>query len=162
MADMHRSGRIRRHIFDIDLLALAQGRIAVSDTSLQQIPQAVGPIEIDQAQIEKARTGHLHLGHRRQTAQLGGQQIGQGARRHAGLLAQHHRGIGGDVAMTDVARRLGGDLGHIKAGRQFAGLGQAAQGGQDIVAEGGKQIHRANLTAKSGRFLHIEQAPIVI
>ena len=54
-------------------------------------------------------------------------KLGQGARVHARLLGQHHGGVGGEVAVGGIARRLDHDAADIQPGRNLPGLGQPAE-----------------------------------
>ena len=53
-------------------------------------------------------------------AQRGGERLGECARVLAGRLGQHHGGIGGEIAMAGVARRLDGDARQIERAAVFA------------------------------------------
>ena len=65
-------------------------------------------------------------------------QLGQRARIGAGRLGQHHRGIGGEIAMRRIARRLDRDGAARQPGRQLA-----------LGLEGVEQRHRD--ARRSGR-----------
>ena len=60
-------------------------------------------------QIDEARARHLDLRDQRVGAQLCGDRLGQLARLLAGILRQHHGGVGRHVAVGGLARRLDHD-----------------------------------------------------
>ena len=59
-----------------------------------------------QREVQKARPCHLGHRHARVGLQPGRQIVGDGTGRGLGGLCQHHRGIGGHVAMGGVTGRL--------------------------------------------------------
>ena len=58
-------------------------------------------------------------------------------------LGQHHRGVGGEIAMRRIARRLDGEAGEIELGRQFARSLHGPQRGLDLTDEMTVGIHGA-------------------
>ena len=119
MADMHRPRRIGRDIFDIDLGAGADRRgaeaVALREARPQHLVEDVGL----ERKIDEARSRDLDLG---DTLRMEARSdlLRERARRHPRFLGEHHRGVGGDVAMAAVARRLADDAREIEPLRQFA------------------------------------------
>ena len=78
---------------------------------------------------------------------FGGQSVDdlrrQIARRHAGLLAQNHGRIGGNIAMYGVARRLDGHIVKPRPRWQHAGGLQICENAVKPGFKLGKQVHRA-------------------
>src|SRR3546814_17317051 len=66
----------------------------------------------------KARPGDARLGHLVELAEFGNKQVGERARVHSCRLCEHHGGVGRNVAMRRVARRLDADRAAIEAVRQ--------------------------------------------
>ena len=62
------------------------------------------------------------------TLQLRGEMIGEHARRYFGLFGEHHRSVGGDVAVGGVARRLDGQGRSIGIGRKHTSLLEGKRG----------------------------------
>ena len=60
------------------------------------------------------------LGDAGDRGQLRHDRLGQSARIGAGALGEHHRRVGGEIAMGRIARRLDRDRAAIDAGRQRA------------------------------------------
>ena len=73
-------------------------------------------------------------------AKLFGNRLGQLARLPAGVLGQHHGGVGRHVAVGGIARRLDLDARLVDAGRQHAGRDQRVVGGADAVEHVGKNV----------------------
>ena len=120
MADMHRSGRIGRDVFDIDLGAVADRAFAVGRALAQHREQLGRPDLRLQGEIDEAGTGDLDGGDQIVGAQFFRDLVGELARLRLGVLGQHHRGIGRHVAMARIARRLDHDAGEIDAGGPLA------------------------------------------
>ena len=57
----------------------------------------------------KPGPGDLGLGHLGTLAELGRDLLGEIARLEAGVLGQRHRGVGGEIAVARLARRLDHD-----------------------------------------------------
>ena len=68
----------------------------------------------------KPGPGNLDGGHRGSASSFGAISLGQRARIGARRLGQHHRRIGGEIAMRRIARRLDRDVAPIESGRQRA------------------------------------------
>mgnify|MGYP000367858465 CR=1 FL=1 len=129
MADMHRAGRIGRHIFDIDLVALAERRTAKIRSFADDGRQQALPIFGRQTDIDEARTGDANLCDIRILLQLLADDVGQRARVRAKALGKHHGGIGRGIAMAGIARRLDDDTAEIEAVALFANAVDLLQGG---------------------------------
>ena len=99
------------------------------------------PEPVAESQIDEARPGDLGAAHRRVAAQRLDQAGGKLARVLAGRLGQHHRRIGGDVAMRGVARRLDRDAAEIETGGQHAGTRQPLDFGLNFVQKVFEKVH---------------------
>jgi hypothetical protein len=108
---MHRSGRVGRDVFDIDLGAVADRAFAVGRALAQHREQFVRPDLRLQCEIDEAGPGDLDGSHQIVGAQFFRDFIGELARLRLGVLGQHHGGVGRHVAMARVARRLDHDAG---------------------------------------------------
>ncbi len=142
MADMHRAGRVCRDIFDIDLLAGTKLRAAVvgsgrDDRSKQALPVADGKPDVDEA-----RTGDGDVGYVGIFLQLGDDDFGERARIGPQRLCQHHRGIGRDIAVACITRRLDGDAAEIELGSLFLDDINLFKGVLNPGFEVGKKVHR--------------------
>ena len=124
MADMHRPGRICRDIFDIDQRTAADVALAVVRTELDGAAQRLDPGRGLEREIDEARPGDLDLGDQIVGAKLFRNRFRELARLFAGILGEHHGGIGRHVAMRRIARRLDRHARLIDAGRQHAGGNQ--------------------------------------
>ena len=120
VADMHRSGRIGRDVFDIDLGAVADRAFAVGRSLAQHGAQFAGPDLRLQGEIDESGTRDLNTGDQIVGAQFFRDLVGEITRLDLGVLGQHHRGVGGHVAMARIARRLDHDAGEIDAGGPLA------------------------------------------
>ena len=116
MADMHRPGRIGRDIFDVDRNAATDFAHAVSRARLHRAAQRRDPGGGLEREIDEARAGDVGLGDDSVGAQFLRDCLGKLARFAAGVLGQHHGGVGGNVAMRRIARRLDGYPRLIDAG----------------------------------------------
>ena len=126
MAHVHRPGRVGRHIFDIDPLVAADRRQAIVVALAQDRPEFVAPGIGGQPEIDESRPGDLDRGHRRERFQLGLDRFGERARVGSGGLGKHHRGVGREVAVRRIARRLDRHAAAIQA------VGQRAVGNELI------------------------------
>ncbi len=104
MANMHRSGRVGRDVFDIDLGATADA--AVVSALAQHRPQRLGPGGRLQRQIDEAGAGDVDLGDQRVGTEPLGDLLGEVAGLCLCLFRKHHGGVGRHVAMGGIARRL--------------------------------------------------------
>ena len=75
-------------------------------------------------------------------AKFRGQRIGQVARLFAGVLGEHHRGVGRHVAVRGIARRLDHDARKIDALRQHAVGDQRLVRREHALEHVGEQILR--------------------
>ncbi len=118
---MHRTGRVGRDVFDIDLFAGADAAAAASAPRPREPrAQRVGPRRGFQGQVDEAGTGHLDRRNQVVGAQLGRNGVGEITRLGLGFLGQHHGGIGRHVAMARVLRRLDHHAREVGARRQRA------------------------------------------
>ncbi len=78
------------------------------------------------------------LADRPDRARAADDRLGQRARIGPRLLGQHHRRIGGQVAVRGIARRLDADIGARQSGGQRSSF-QRGQHGVDLGREGGVQ-----------------------
>ncbi len=120
MANMHRSRRIGRHVFDIDLLTGSDRAPAIRGTVAQHRAQRIGPGRRLQREIDEAGSGDIHRRHQIVFAQLRSDSVSQIARLGFRLFRQHHRGIARHVAMRRILGRLDDDARQIDAGGQHA------------------------------------------
>ena len=119
MADMHGPGRIGRDIFHVDRRVrarMSRGRYSrpEADTVAQRLDPGCGL----EREIDEARPGDLDFGDQASAAKLLGNGFGELARLLAGILGQHHGGVGRHVAMGRIARRLDRDARLVDPGRQ--------------------------------------------
>ena len=140
---VQRAGRVGRDVFDVDLLARAHLRIAIGDPLLQALAQPLAPEGVGDLEVDEARTGDGTVDHVGVGFQAGQQRLGDVARLLARGLGQHHGGVGGDVAVRRIARRLGGDGGKIELFRQFAGRLHGAERAFDLADEMAVGVHAA-------------------
>jgi hypothetical protein len=101
----------------------------------------VAPAVIGEAQVDETRAGDGGLGHFIERAEFGGEQFGKRARVGARWFGKHHRGVGGDVAVRRVARRLDADRAAVEPGRQGIAGDKRIEGGADMVGETAEQGH---------------------
>jgi hypothetical protein len=92
-----------------------------------------------QAQVDKARPGDLGALHQIELLQLRHQRRRQSARIGARRLGQHHGGIGRQIAMGHIARRLHRHGGAVEARGQRARRLQSIERGGDMARKGGMQ-----------------------
>ena len=64
-----------------------------------------------------------------------------------GLPGEHHGGVGGEVTVGGVARRLDGEPRQVEVDRQRAAVHSALQHGCDAIAEIGENVHGACFAA---------------
>jgi hypothetical protein len=101
-----------------------------------------------QPQVEKARAGDFGLGHFIETVELERQHDGNVARPQACRLGQHHRGVGGEIAMAGIARRFDSNGAGIEPGRQVALRHQRGKGIGDM---GGKTRIEIQFRVRTGK-----------
>ena len=120
MAHMHGAGRVGRDIFDIDDAALAQCGSTIVRPAFGNQGKLCAPSIIGQAQIDKTRPCDINGRHILYRAQFCSQRLGQRARVHARRLRQHHGGIGRQIAMAGIARRLDRQIAAVHTRLQHA------------------------------------------
>ena len=82
-------------------------------------------------------------------AQFGRERLGQRARVGPGGLGQHHRGVGRQIAVARVARRLDRHGAAVEPGRQRAGGDQRVERGIEMRGEAGIERHDARALSAS-------------
>ena len=160
VTDMHWPCGIGRDEFDIDPLAAAGRRIAVSGAGLQNRAQLCVPHRRFQPDIEKARAcrrgqkagAAVVAGLELAAGQCRGDPLGQGHRVLLDRAGQHHRRIGREIAMRRIARRLDRDPGEIEPGRQRALGNEAIKRGQKKAAKIAVNIDHNNRVMPSLRY----------
>jgi hypothetical protein len=161
MAHVHRAGRVGRDIFDVDGRAGAHGRAAIIVAGVEDRRQLAAPGVVGQRQVDEARAGDRDRGDLVELLQLGADLLGQRARIGAGRLGEHHRGVGRQVAMRRVARRLHRDRPSLQSRGQVAGEDERIQGKVQMRGEACVKCHgrsvmvgkRAHLGLRCG-FVH--------
>ncbi len=138
VADMHGAGRVGRDIFDIDRFPAAQIGAAVigalgGDGAQHLVPDGVGETEVDEA-----GTGDLHRGHIGVVLEMLDQRRSDFARVLAQRLGDDHGGIGTQIAMGGIARRLDHDAGE-QVGTDF-GV-ENLERVSDARGEQGENVH---------------------
>ena len=134
---MKRPGGIGGNELDVDRHAAANRRIAVGGAGPQDVGEAPVPQVDVEAQVDESGPRHFGPGDTLQPLQAPGQEPGEVAGLHAGRLGQHHGGVGGDVAVPRLARRLHADPRAVEALREAALAGQTADDFHQIVAQAG-------------------------
>jgi hypothetical protein len=114
MADMHRPGRVGGDIFDIGLPSGANLRTAIIRAGCEHRLQSSVPEPVRKAQVDEAGTGDLNGRDIAIAPESCRDLLCQRARIFPDRLRQDHRGIGRQIAMGRVARRLDGDAAQIK------------------------------------------------
>src|SRR3546814_6716784 len=118
MADVHRTCGICGDIFDVDAPPLPHRRSPIIAALTEDQRQLVAPAVVGETQVDEARTGDARLGHLLELAEFGDEQVGACARGHSRGLREYHGGIGRDIAVRRVARRLEADRAATETGRQ--------------------------------------------
>src|SRR6185437_8554395 len=72
------------------------------------------------AKVDEAGTGDLDRGYRRQGLELRLDQLGKRPRVGLRRLGEHHRGVGREIAMLGIARRLDRHVLAVEIGRKRA------------------------------------------
>jgi hypothetical protein len=117
------------HVFHVHPAAATEIAAAVVGTVGEHGAQRADPGRGLQGEIDEARPRHLGLGHQRLGGELLGERLGERPRLQAGVLGQHHGGVGRHVAVRGLARRLDHDARLVDAGRQHARRRQGVIGG---------------------------------
>ncbi len=140
MAHMHRTGRIGRNIFDIDLLALPHIGPSEIVAAFGNRREHLVPDTLLQPEIDEPRSGDLDRSHIGVARKPLGNCRGDFARILAQRLGHHHRRVGRKVPMGGIARRLDHD-----AAQQFAIVGQLGKTRDQRIGDApfkkGKHIH---------------------
>jgi hypothetical protein len=158
MADMHRPGRVGGDVFDVDLLAVADGGTAIVGPLLQDRHHHALPEGRHEAHVEEARAGYLDLLDVGIRFQLGGQLVGDVARLHLGRLGQHHGSVAREVAVRCLARRRHLDIGQVEPSRQRPLARQCAQRFDDAALHQRVYVHHDHPAFSHVR-TDIERAP---
>ncbi len=141
MADMHGAGRVGRDIFDVHRFAFADGALAIGGALLEHHAQHARPEGRRKCQIDEARSGDLDL----VDVRVGGEQrhdaLGQRARGRVRGLGQHHGGIGGEIAVGGVLRRLERDAFDARLRRHDAVMLELLDRGENPPVEPCKDVH---------------------
>ena len=110
MADVHRAGGVGGDVLDVDLLALADVGAAEIGALLERGAEDGVPGGVGEAEVEEAGTGDLG----RDDLGVVLEGVGELGRDLARILAERlcddHRGVGREIAMRGIARRLDDDL----------------------------------------------------
>ena len=150
VADMHRPGRIGGDELDVDLLTAGPGTAEI-DALRQACAENIAKhlrLELD---VDEARPGDLGLRHVLHLRQPPGEFRGELARVGVGRLdvaGEHHRGIGGEIAMGGIARQLDGKARHIQPGGKAAGLHHLPQEFGDSGMKLREDVHLARGLAR--------------
>ena len=137
MPHVHRPRRVGRDILDVDGDALAQPRPAIVAALGQDRPQLVAPDVAGQRDVEEARPrdlGARHLGQPREVLREAG---GDQARVRLRRLREDQRGVGREIAVRRVARRLDRHCARVEPGGQVAVAHQPRKGIGDVRSEAG-------------------------
>ncbi len=141
VTDVERAGGIGGDVLDVDPPLLPDRGIPIGLAGAQDLLEAGVPEAVDEAQIEKSGARHFGGG----DVTLPAQALRQARCQFAGILAggfrQHHGGVGGEIAVGGIARRLDGDAREIETGGKLAGGDQRRHLGNDALAEMREQIH---------------------
>ena len=129
VADVQRSGRVRRNELDLDLLPAPEGGApeALPFREDGGNDPGLGPRVEDK--IDEPGAGHFGLRHQRRRRQLGDEAPGDLARIHLQRLGQLHGEVGGEIAVGRIARTLEQD-------RRRCGIRSNA--GQRLLQQGGQ------------------------
>jgi hypothetical protein len=143
MRHMQRAGRIGRHILNVDAVAHAHLRIAISEARLEAVAQPLTPEAVAQPQVDEAWPRHGTFDDIGTGLQSDEQRLGDVARLFARRLRQHHGGVGRNVAVRRIAGRLGRDSGEIERLRQLARRLHGLERGFDLANEMTVGVHGA-------------------
>ena len=127
MAHMHRARRIGRDIFDVHGRARAHGGAAIFVAGIEDCHQLAAPGRVGERQVDEAGARDRDRGDFVQLLQLRADLLGQRTRIGARRLGEDHRGIGGQISMRGVARRLDGDRTSLQPRRQVTGEDERIQ-----------------------------------
>ena len=152
VADMHRPGGVGRDVLDVDRtarhlsaperLALAERRPDHRMIDVRREPQ-----------VDEAGAGHARLDDAGIGAQFACQRLAERLGVLPGLLRQHQGGVGGQIPVRGVARRLDHDPRQVEALRQQAGAGERFERLAHARLEEGEDVHGAQVFVVSARRL---------
>ena len=159
-ADVHGPGWVRRDELEVDPLPRERGVRAVRRAGLHdrlREPPCGGGLERD---VQEAGAGDVDLGDARDRGQARGEERGQVARGHAGLLAELEGDVRRPVAVLALPRSLDGDLLWDVLGGERDGS-VCDEAGQDGVQRLGELSggHRQSLASRRHRPGRDSQAP---
>ncbi len=141
MTDMHRPGRIGADEFNVDLLPLPQIRTAVIAALVQCGADHALPLGRREAQVQETGSRHFGRGDARIGAKSRSQRLGNVARLLAGGFCQHHRSVGGHVAMRGVSGWFDRHIRGVETRGQFTRLFHLRQRIDDQRADIRKEVH---------------------
>ena len=138
---MHRAGGIGRYVFDVDLVALAQVRVAVRRAGGENVAEPRAPDLAAQAEIDESGSGDRGVDHVRVRGQRRGHTFREVSRLHAGRLRVHQRDIARNLAVARIPRRLDGEIRAVGDGG-LPGLFQSDdEGVLDKLPHGLEYVH---------------------
>ena len=117
-------------------VALAEVRPR-EDRGTQRIPPDSGV----EGQVDEARARHFDRGDLGALAEFCREPLGEVAGLQTGLLGEDHRGIGGEVAMARLPRRLHHDPREIRRIGKNARRRKGFHGRLDMRGEDGENVH---------------------
>ena len=141
MAHVHRPGRVGRDIFDVHPPPRADPRAAVGGAVGQDGAKLVVPDVGREPDVDEAGPGDLGAHHLVQRLQPRRDQLGESARVGAGALGEHHRRVGGEIAVRGIARRLDRHRLALEPGRQRALAFESVEDGVEMRGEAGVEGH---------------------
>jgi hypothetical protein len=160
MPNMHRTGRVGGDVFDVDLLAATDVGMPVIRASLQDCLRLRRPEGFGEPKVDEARSRDLDARDVRVRLQPDGELHCQLARLAPKRLRQKHRGIGGDIAMRSIARRLGCDpLQHRCGGNHPISADNGFHRGSDPLLEQGEEVHRGSCSRLAAPPLSGQKSP---
>ncbi len=113
-------------------------------------PQHLRPDRSGDRQVDEAGSGDVHTDHVVEGRKECGDPVGEIARLHPRVLRQHHGGVGGEVAMGRVTRRLDHDAVERCLRQDDAFRGESGHGRAHMLGEDCEDVHADDLT-RSGR-----------
>ena len=137
-ADVDRAGRVGGYEFEVQGLAGQVVVLAVVAAGFEHGVHHCGRGCGVERDVDEAGAGHFHGLDAVGIGQFGGEQFGEIARLHAGLLGQLHGDVGGPVAMCTVLRAHHGEL--VDGRNQLVGQRAGLAGGDEVVGNAGNQF----------------------
>ena len=169
MPHVHRPGRVGRDILDIDRRTRADRRAAIAALGLEDLVQLGAPDVVGQREIDEAGAGDRDGRNFVELAQLGGDLLRQRPRIGRRGLGEHHRRVGREIAVRDVARRLHRNRASLQPGRQVAGGDERVESGIKVRGKTDVESHRASnsereraLLAEARRMRKVDCSPLNI